>query len=98
MATRIRYGKKAKEIVEGIQSKEDLLAKLKIQWLAVDSLLERNKTRRTIRFDKAIMDSFNVFAALVAEFDAVLKEEHKQFKEEKKTARIKKMSEKGLNA
>lgn len=95
MASRIRYGKKAKEIVEGIQSKEDLLAKLKIQWMAVDDLLERNKTRRTVRFDKALADSFNVFAALVAEADAIFKEEHKKFKEERKNARIKKMSEMG---
>lgn len=86
--TRIRYNKKAKEVVDGIQSKDDLIAKLKTQWLAVSDLLDRNQSRRTVRFDKALTDSFNVFAALVAETDAVFKEESKQFREERKKVRL----------
>lgn len=86
--TRIRYNKKAKEVVDGIQSKDDLIAKLRTQWIAVSELLDRNQSRRTVRFDKALADSFNVFAALVAETDAVFKEESKQFKDERKRHRI----------
>lgn len=88
--SRIRYGRKAKEIVAGIESREDLFAKLRMQWMAVERLLDRNTERRSVRYDKALIDSFNVFAALVAEADAVMKEEHKRFRDERREHRISK--------
>lgn len=93
MSSRVRYTKRTIRVISDITSVEDLFIKLKIQWQAIEPIIDKRINGFPKYGDKKLArESFSLFAALVAEADAVFKNDMVEYRKQKKERMMKKIN------